>query len=476
MNLRGILYDGKVRARFGESSLNPGRLLRLGVMLMFILFWQVCSDHHSTKYNENLPPETSIFISSADTLNPTQSVQVISWDGRDPDGFVIGFYYTWVENPDTNDWIFTKAYSDTFALAITGSKAYYWFQVKAIDDDSLVDPTPARQLFTIKNSEPVISWTTNSQIPDTTYTVASFNWSATDLDGDSTIANFEWALDDTSNWTSISGQLRTVTINANNGLAEGNHCFYLRAIDIAGAKSKVIRMPEGAAVFWYVKEPVNGYLLIDDHNTETVGSGYPDKYYKGMLKTLVGDYNYWNIEKLFPASITQFTETLKLFDRVIWYTDLIVETDNHFIAAQVAIPEVLQQGGKVIYVCQFNTGFGAQGDPLAFTPVSALDSYYSRIFNGVFIPQNELETALGDTTLNLPELKVSTNIMGAYSVTAKEGSIVLYRYDQKVFVVLGRNDNTGEYDMVFSGAPLHQVNGNSNLNEFFDIILNDVFK
>jgi len=442
-----------------------------------VIFWQVCSKNPVTEYNENLPPETSIFIASSDTLNPTQSVQVISWDGRDPDGFVIGFYYRWKYENDSTDWMFTKAYSGTFELSITGENAYYIFQIKAMDNDSLCDSTAASQLFPIKNSVPEISWVINSQIPDTTYTVASFNWTVTDIDGDSTITSLEWALDDQSTWTSISGLLKTVTIGASEGLTEGNHCFYLRAIDVAGAKSKIIRMPEDTTKYWYVKEPVNGYLVIDDYSAETSTSGYPDKYYKGMLKTLVGDFNYWNIETLFPASQTQFVETLKLFDRVIWYADLIAETDDHFIAAQVAIPEVLDAGGKVIYICQFNTGFGSQGDPLAFTPVDALGDYYNRInANMIFTPQDDIQTALEDTSIHLPELKTSKMLIGTFAVTAKEGGVVLYRYDDKVFVILGRNDNTGEYDMVFSGAPLHLINGNSNLNNFFDIILNDVFE
>jgi len=446
-------------------------------MLFCSIFWQVCSKSPSTVFNDNLPPETSIFISSSDTLNATQSVQVISWDGRDPDGFVIGFYYRWIFGNDSTDWVLSNTYSDTFALSITGESAYYIFEIKAIDNDSLTDPTPARQLFPIKNSVPHVSWVVNSQIPDTTYTVASFNWSAADIDGDSTIQNFEWALDNPTNWTSISGLLRTVTIGFEDGLTEGDHCFYLRAVDIAGAKSEIIRMPEDTAKYWYVKEPVNGCLLIDDYAAETSTSGYPDKYYKAMLQSIIGQYNYWNIENLFPASQTQFVETVKLFDRVIWYSDLIAETDDHFIAAQVAIPEVLDAGGKVIYICQFNTGFGLQGDPLAFTPVDALGDYYSRInSNMVFTPQDDIQTALEDTSIHLPELKTTKMLIGTFAVTEKEGSVVLYRYDDKVFIILGRNDNTGEYDMVFSGAPLHLMNGNNNLNTFFDIIINDVFK
>lgn len=480
---REVAESGEHKPLRLSNRLFPKRGILLGlVYLTLILTGYRCEHRAPSKYNENLPPETSIFISTEKELNPTQSVQTISWDGRDPDGFVIGFYYTWKENPDSNDWIFTKAHSQTFSLKISGTDTVYTFQIKAMDDDSLCDPTPARQSFRIKNSAPRIWWNLDSRIPDTTYTVATFSWSAADLDGDSTIIHFEYALDDTSHWVSIPGSARSVTLKASDGLTEGNHCFYIRAVDIAGTRSNVIRMPDNPSQFWYVREPQGRYLLIDDHNSESATLGFPDKFYKSMLADLVGSFNYWNIEKLFPSSLAQFKETLKLFDRIIWYTDLVKVDDSHFIAAQVAIPEARNQGAKVMYLCQFNTGFGDLGDPLAFTPVDSLKKYYDRIFTpGVFKSDTADFKSKFPNAPALPELKVSSNIFGAFAVTAKSGSINLYRYEDKavsprpLFVILGRNDNTGVYDFVFSGAPLHQLNGNNNLKEFFNIILNYVF-
>ncbi len=468
----------------GKRTLNrTSRLLFAGLLLGSGLF-SVCDRQPITKYAENKPPETTIFIDSDRQLNATQSVRKIFWDGRDADGFIIGFYYTWEQNPEPTDWKFTQARSMEFALKITGVDTTYIFQVKAMDDDSLVDPTPAVQTFPIRNTAPVIKWTLDSRIPDTTYTVASFTWNASDLDGDSTIVAFEYVLDDTaSGWHSIAGYNRILTLKADDGLSQGQHAFYIRAVDIAGSRSEIIRMPQDPTKFWYVREPVGRYLLVDDHNSETATFGLPDKYYKNMLTTLVGNYNYWNIEKLFPASVIQFKETLKLFDRIIWYTDLVKEDDDHFIAAQVAIPEVRQQGAKIMYICQFNTGFGAQGDPLAFTPVDSLKKYYDRIFPpAVFNGDTSSFKAVFPNAPDLPQLKVANAIFGTFAIKAKSGSVNLYRYNdvnqtpRPLFVVLGRNDNTGVYDFVFAGAPLHQLNGNNNLNQFFDAILNYVFQ
>ncbi|RMH76282.1 MAG: hypothetical protein D6681_21675, partial [Calditrichaeota bacterium] len=359
--LRVFLSCKQYALDMNKRNLYSNSWMKIFFFLLFLLiFLWSCEEKITGEFNPNIPPETFIFVQSEDTLNFTQSVQTIYWDGRDPDGFVTGFYYTFEENPQPQDWIFTTERSETFPLVITGQDTIYTFQVKAVDNLGAEDPTPARQLFPIVNSAPEISWAAGSVIPDTTFTVASFSWVASDPDGDSTIASIEYSLDDTSNWVSLPGDKRSLTLREADGITEGDHALYLRAVDIAGAKSNMLRMPENPSQFWYAKSPRGRYLLIDDYAVESSISGFPDAYYQGLLDSLLAltgdDYSYWNIEEEFPSSATQFTETLKLFDRIIWYTDIITQTDEHFIAAQIAIPEFRQQGGKLIYTVQFNTG------------------------------------------------------------------------------------------------------------------------
>ncbi len=459
----------------------------VGVWVGLLGVWSCEQPPVTGDYFPNQPPETEIFIQSTDTLNATRSVQKIYWDGRDPDGFVVGFYYTWKADPEPGDWEFTEKRSGVFPLEIRSADTMYVFQVKAVDNEGLEDPTPARQRFPIKNSPPSISWTASSKIPDTTFTVTTFVWTAGDLDGDSTIAYFEYVLDDTTGpWRRIPGYRRTLTLNADSGLTEGNHAFYIRAVDIAGAVSPVIRMPEQEDRFWYVKEPEGRYLLIDDFNVESSTTGFPDRYYKSMMNEVLGElqesYSYWNIEASFPVSRTQFVETLKLFDRVLWYSDLITESDDHFVAAQVAIPEFRAKGGKIIYTVQFNQGFGGQGNPMAFAPVDSLGKFYNIITTGkIYYPDSAFSNAFPDLP-PLPTLKVSKFILGLISLIPKATSIPMYRYDDPkgtddpIFILVGRNDNTGEYDFVFSGTPLHYLQGNNNLNDFFRIVFRDLFK
>lgn len=459
--------------------------LLAGAVIGTLLFFAGCENKITGQKNQNQPPETTLFIQSDDTLNFTPSIQTLFWDGNDADGFVTGFFYTFAENPTDADWIWTTERTMTFRLQISGTDTTYRFRIKAVDNDGAEDPTPADQLIPIVNSRPEISWTTGSNIPDSTFTVAAFSWSANDPDGDDTIDFFEYSIDDTVTWVQISPDKRSLTLNESQGITPGDHAFYLRVVDIAGSKSPTIRMPENPNRFWNVKAPRGRYLLVDDYNVESSISRFPDAYYRSLMETLLpqvgDDYSYWNIELLFPASNRQFTETLKLFDRVIWYTDLISETDPHFVAAQISIPEFRQNGGKIIYTVQFNTGFGGQGAPLAFSPVDSL----GRSFN--VVPTNSLyypDPAFGNTLPNLPalpELRVSSFILGLKGLVPKASSLPMYRYDlpndpnDPIFVMAGLNDNTGEYDFVFSGTPLHFLRGNNNLNDLFQIILFDLF-
>ncbi len=469
-------------------------LLKISFVLLTMMWFTSCKEKISGSLQPNQPPETFLFVKSTgkDTLNQTASIQKLYWDGLDKDGFVTGFYYTWKLQPDSTDWQWTEKRSLTFPLKISGAETSYVFQVRAVDNKGAWDPTPASQLFPIKNTAPTINWLPTSRIPDTTFTVASFIWQANDLDGDSTIVYFEYALDDTLQWHKIAGYRRNITLTADSGLTEGEHVFFIRAVDVAKSRSPVIRMPQRGS--WYVKEPKGEYLLIDDFANEAQ-SFYPDRYYKSMLKQILpevdpqADFDYWNIEEQFPASRLQFIETLKLFKRVIWYSDLIQETDEHFITAQVAIPEFLNAGGKIIYSVQFNTGFGSLGNPLEFTPVDSLGKMFNFIkANSLYYPdsagQQNMQNLFG---VELPQLKLSKIIVGLMALKPKPTAIPLYRYDDPksdndpIFVLLGWNDNKQNqgleaYDFIFSATPLHYLQGNNNLNDFFKIVFKDIFK
>ncbi len=451
------------------------------------LWMHSCVDDITGEVNTNQPPETTIFVESGgEPLNGTESNQVIFWDGTDPDGFITGFLYTFAQNPTDDDWIWTEQRNETFRLQLNGSDTTYVFQVKAVDNSGAEDPSPAVESFPIVNSAPEISWAVGSALPDSIFTVANFVWDATDPDGDETIASIEYSLDDTSSWVAIDGTKRSLILREEDGLSPGAHSIYLRAVDVAGTRSNTIRLPENPADTWFVRAPQGRYLLIDDYLDESFTNRTPDAYYRSLMNDVLtgsGDsFTYWNIEAHYPSSVAQFTETLKLFERIIWYSDAVDPADPKFVGAQIAIPEFRRLGGKIIYTVQFASTFGSQGSPLDFSPVDSLGERFGFIANNSrYYP----DPAFGQTFPGLPalpELSTEVFVLGLIALAPKITSVPMYRYDlanspatDPLFIMAGRNDNTGEYDFIFSGTPLHLLNGNGNLNEFFDIVLDDLF-
>ncbi len=435
-----------------------------------------CDDARVDQPATNQPPETHVFIEYADTLNYTSSVRSVSWYGDDKDGFVVGYYYTWKENPVASDWVYTTGRKEVFPLQIAGTDTIYAFMVKAVDDDGSEDPTPAVQRFPIKNTAPVLEWIGPLAVPDTTFTIATFFWQSSDIDGDSTISVYEWTLDDTLGaWHQIPGDGPDyLTLRESDGLVPGPHAFYLRAIDQAGAKSPVLRMPQDESRFFHVKPIIGNVLVIDDFLRSDA-----DDFYRGVMDTLVNEYTYWDLKENEPPSTIPFAETLNLFKYVIWYADLT----PHLLEAQAAIPNFRspEVAGKIFFSMQFNTDFGvSQGNPLEFSPIAELDTFFNRMSTGKIFYTDSTDSYIDQ--LNLPQLKVSRTEFGVNTLVPKDNAHVLYRYElvdgvenDPVMAVLGENDNTGEKDFVFVAYPVQSLNGNQNAADFVSKIFRNVF-
>ena len=58
-----------------------------------------CESDIPDRPQENLPPETHIFLQPDSALATTTSRQTLSWWGDDADGIVIGFIYSFDANP-----------------------------------------------------------------------------------------------------------------------------------------------------------------------------------------------------------------------------------------------------------------------------------------------------------------------------------------------------------------------------------------
>jgi hypothetical protein len=305
-------------------------------------------------------------------------VQHIQWWAVDPDGFVSGYFWSF----DSLRWSLTTRNDSVFSLTMNGLDTTYTFYVRAVDNKGNIDPTPATIRYPIKNSPPTISFILNSDVPDTTYTIASFQWTVKDIDGESSVQAIYYAVDDTlsaSSWHRLDGTSRLATLRKADGLTEGRHVFYARAQDIAGLFSPTIRMPRDSSKTWYVREPKGDFLVIDDYGPLDESQSF----YAGVFDTLMGGRlrvrDIFDIKagatstsrgKLVPPLVNpDFIETLKLFKYVLWYGDNSPSLD----IAQISLPDFLQAGGKVLFTTGFPDGPLDLTGQVTFAPIDNVE-------------------------------------------------------------------------------------------------------
>lgn len=452
-------------------------LFLLGILLILGLFG--CSEDFADNPRQNEPPKTFLSIFSERDLNASISRQTFNWWGDDPDGIVRGFIYTF--NPDAPsltewsggddpDWTFTSNTSQTFTLRLTGTDTTFTLWVKAVDDADATDPLGATQSFPIINTKPSVEFPVGTDVPRETYTVADFVWRGSDLDGDDTIARYQYVLDDTSDasaWIDLSPGTSSVLLTAADGLTAGEHVFYLRAIDLAGASSSIVRMPREESDTWLVKEPTSNFLMIDDYNV----ADNTDNYYKTNLETIVGPVEVWNIKAdgaaLEPSSARAFLGTMKLFTRVFWYGD----TGPNLTKAQTSIPSYIESGGKVLMSTSFMEFASNQGDPLDFSPADSLGPKISRLTrNQLISPTSEF------ATLGFPDLQVNAAIIpNVFPVVPKISSRVIYRLPESSSwpgtPSMAVIDAQGTF--IFFGLPLASLDGMTSVPQLLTTIFND---
>jgi len=377
------------------------KLIIFAVLSLFITF---CSESINDTPIGNQAPETSLYIFSEGEIAQQQSRLRVNWWGDDPDGLVIGYYFTW----DGTNWSFTEKNDSLFALQIGASDTNYVFKVAAVDnggnkvydsnitrdginygaepfidanndgvynsgevftDIGLIDPTPAEQNFPIRNTSPTIEWNEFSVLPAKSFPVMTIRWEADDVDGIESINRIKIAINDTNNFVSLDGEVRIVTIRTDdftsdnplmdiyiNGLPTNQAAdkleglvydqpnrIYVWAEDISGAKSEIISLPDTSQT-WTVQRPTGKILIIDDY-AEVINE-HPDLYYAEKFDSVAaGKYDVLDLRNTsLPFENITFLETIKLYETLFWYSN-----SPSLDLASTTIQEYQSQGGKVLF-------------------------------------------------------------------------------------------------------------------------------
>lgn len=496
---------------------------------LIVLLMSSCYDDLTNNPVTNKPPKTYISVFADSVISNQQSSVRLHWWADDPDGLVIGYFIS----VDGIRWKFTSSNDSLISFTILGTDTVYFFRVAAVDnsgngkydlqltsgginfgsepftdlngngiwdqgepyvDCGSIDPNPAILKLPLKNSPPVIRFLVDRNnntiiIPETTYTVASFGWTISDLDGDNTIKKVFIALNDTSQKIELPPNTRFVTIKAsppfNSNIVDCDvylgttinvpysvklrglrlnqfNRFYVYCEDIAGARSSLIAMPaENSNIKWYVKKPNGDILIIDDYGVNDNTALF---YYRMMDSlNLSNRYDVWDI-KLGKTSTTpplllprilspMFLETLTLFKVVIWYTD----NDPTLEPAQIAIRNYTTAGGKVLFSMMFPQLFDSRGlsdflpiDSLSPAPISVIprNTKVNPIQEGLAL--NYPQLAIDDGTIPVARIRTyypnPVSAKNLYSLDLPNQPIISFK--------------TADSRIVFMGLPLSRVNGN----------------
>jgi len=463
-----------------------GLLLILGLSL-------ACSEHKPSQPYGNLRPETHLSIvlpENMDTPDTTVSKQILHWWGDDPDGMVVGFYWAWEDTSCDTCWKWTTANNDTFQLRILSQYDAFTFYVKAVDNsaifegypsDSLppsdasgaVDPTPAAMTFPIRNSPPELRWPAEltlvyAQEDYVSFHVASFNWEGSDPDGEDTIVKYLYALDDTADsddWHEITGSPPQNYITLEN-IAPGEHRFYVKAVDVAGATSPVIAYPDSSGS-WTVKEKTGNVLYIDN-NKWAEWFNDARNFYTGELERLYGPggYSTWIFEENYqlPFSKLDITKTMQLFDVVIWNGD----RDSYLLRASSSITSYIINGHMLMITTDLGEG-DYDNPPFTFAHIDSITNEVDEIDIGDTIAALFPDEGYPDIEANR---YISHTTEVGFGFIPDEEAEPLYRLLHGTEPVVGLRYPAGEpASLIFLDLQLHWCDGLGTAGDLLEHIL-----
>lgn len=420
-----------------------------------------CKDPISGQY-ENQPPNTNLSLFPDSTIAPGTTLKTIRWWGDDPDGIVKGFRISF----DSVNWGYTEKNDSTFVLHINGDDSTFRFFVASVDDKGLIDPTPATNLYPVQNSPPEVEFYPATNIPDTTYPVATFKWTGTDPDGNENIRYYQYSLNDTNNFRRIPGNTTILTLTKDSGLVlNSENVFYLRAEDDAGALSPIIRMPDTSG-HWYVREVKSRVLLIKDmplgeFNTASL-------YFPVALDTVRFDILdiKSNNGALIPKIVNpMFVETMKLYQVVIWSANRgNLSTDNaNFELAQNSVPFYLLSGKKIFFTTGLpNAETQQEGNLINFAPIDSISNCTISLVN------SNLNLINSDTTY--PVLRTSFLIQRVRGIKPTiPPALILYRLPisticQQNTIVAIKDSELNPKSIVMT-LPVYYLNGDVNASK-----------
>ncbi len=469
---------------------------------LFILSLLVIFGCNKGQKHDNMAPETFISVNDInltgdDRLNSTVHLK---WSGKDQDGYVEFFDIS--IDAGTN-WYRTKQLDSIFIFSISaGSDTLdIEFQVRAVDQAGLEDPTPATLIVPIKNTPPTVVFKGDLMPQDTIHSVASISWTASDFDGSETIEKVEVRLNE-GTWYEVDKQVsflsiipvdpeatgevngyvyygskdpETITID---GLqSEGLNTVYVRVTDIAGSESET-----DTSESFFLKSKKSDLLVIGANP-----SG--DAFYRGNLDVVYPNYDYINYYSESGKNQPKFWNPtfnllVKLYDKLLFYTENSLFEDAQtkqqrliLESAAPALQEYLDAGGKSMISAIFPNDFSETSSLFQTLPMERL----SDAIGGTAI--------LGTDSLVVPDpvgydtLRPSSFLTGLDPFYITADAEVFYRGHIEIVlpwqgpdIIGARRVRDGNVVQIFFSVEMHKLNGDpAAMTSLFDQIFKTDF-
>jgi hypothetical protein len=455
--------------------------LQLLLPLLVVILLAACDEHFSDAPKGNLAPETHLAVVFADSLYPDTTASKVSlhWWGQDEDGLISGYQYHWsyMEEDDPLQpeyWVTTEVEQDTFYLPLRQLLDDFTFSVRALDEDSLFDPSPATVTLTVENTPPEIAFLANSVESDLdtlfTFPRKTFYWTAYDLDGYESIVATEYALDDTSEWFPTNLQFTQLVLE-NGSLTPGSHHFYLRSRDIAGMFSETLVFPElpdsgEVGMVWMVLEPVADLLVIDDEDNR-----YFDEdrnYYFDLLDQMGVQYQFIDYTLTYPYSEGDLLATLEFFPQVFWFSG---PSSQLYKADETLVRYMSDDHGLIVNSFDLGESY-SNNPPFAFTHIDTMLSNRVRIS-----PNYDINPLRSGFPVLRSELLIPGSTDADYGFLPDSNCAVLY--DQEAYAsnpqvnLAVRYPDEGRPQLFAFQLPLHLCDDYANMDSLFTRMLEE---
>ncbi len=456
----------------------------------------------------NLAPNTEISVKEINLSddNRLNSTVRLNWFGTDKDGYVVGFEVSL----DNINWKFTERLDSTFVFNIPSGQdtTSIDFYVRAIDNEGATDLSPAYLSIPLKNTAPTASFNNDLGPGDTALIVSTFQWNASDPDGNASIRKIEVRFNN-GQWYELNKEEKVISFlvdpniqsgtasadlyYGNNSTAEtkkidgllvnGFDTLFIRATDIAGAVSPI----DTARPFYLKNKTPGATLLWVSGQVTTIANKY-----KTVLDGLNLTYDFLDFGRNIngDAMPSYWDPTFKLISRQ--YPKMFVNSGQETYRNRVTSRDLTMLEFMAPSIQSFTNDGGKSFITVSFNKAKDLSE-----ISGPY-PVKELVTSTSGQARIVPDSGLVPLMTGPYPIIKTQGN----NLQTGVVPIVGTDDSEDFYrarltklqgwtgtdvvgvirrpnnvwSQVFFGVELHNYDGDpAKLEDLFEEILINEF-